>query len=60
MIALSVKTLQSLYLHSPRRKGGDVVAVQIEEHQLFRARQSLGVDGSDGISFQIDALNFRG
>ena len=46
-----------LYLESLRWKGGDVVAVKIEEHQLLCTRESLGVDGLDGISFQVDTLN---
>lgn len=53
----SAVPLQSLYLKSSRWKGGDVVAKKIEEHQLLCTREGLGMDGLDGISFQVDALN---
>lgn len=36
-----------------------MVTVEIEEHQLLRTREGLGVDGLDGVSFQVDALNLR-
>lgn len=57
VIAVHVIPLLTLYLESSRWKVGDVVAVKIEEHQLLCTRKGLGVDGHNGISFQVDTLN---
>lgn len=53
----SAVPFQSPYLKSSWWKSGDVVAEKIEEHQLLCAREGLGMDGLDGISFQVDAFN---
>lgn len=55
--ALHIITTLTLYLESPRWKGSDVISVKIEEHQLGRTREGLGVDGFNGISLQVDTLN---
>lgn len=58
VIASHVTPLQTrTYLESLHWKVGDVVSIKIEEHQLLRTREGLGVDGLDGISFQDYALN---
>lgn len=57
IIAVHVIPLLPLYLESSLWKVGDVVAVKIEEHQSLSTREGLGVDGFDGISFQVDTLN---
>lgn len=58
VMAVHVILLQTpTYLESLHWKVGDVVAVKIEEHQLLCTREGLGVDGLDGISFQVDTLN---
>ena len=34
-----------------------MVGVEIEEHQSIGTREGFGVDGLDGILFQVDTLN---
>lgn len=53
----SAVPIQSFYLKSSWWKSDDVVAKKIEEHQLLCAGEGLGMDGLDGISFQVDAFN---
>lgn len=54
---MNLQFLSGPYLKSSWWKSGDVVAKKIEEHQLLCAREGLGMDGLDGISFQVDAFN---